>query len=51
MFGKAGLGGLMKQAQQMQENMKKAQAKLAETSLGGYSGIASDLMSYASRFM
>lgn len=30
MFGKAGLGGLMKQAQQMQENMKKAQAKLAE---------------------
>ena len=31
MFGKAGLGGLMKQAQQMQENMKKAQAKLAET--------------------
>ena len=25
MFGKAGLSGLMKQAQQMQENMKKAQ--------------------------
>ena len=27
MFGKAGLGGLMKQAQQMQENMKKAQVE------------------------
>ncbi len=35
MFGKAGLGGLMKQAQQMQENMKKAQAKLAETEVNG----------------
>ena len=34
MFGKAGLGGLMKQAQQMQENMKKAQAKLAEAGNG-----------------
>ena len=31
MFGKAGLGGLMQQAQKMQENMKKAQAKLAKT--------------------
>lgn len=38
MFGKAGLGGLMKQAQQMQENMKKAQAKLAETEVSGESG-------------
>ena len=28
MFGKAGLGGLMKQAQQMQDNMKKAQEEL-----------------------
>ena len=38
MFGKAGLGGLMKQAQQMQENMKKAQAKLAETEVEGEAG-------------
>ncbi len=38
MFGKAGLGGLMKQAQQMQENMKKAQAKLAETEVSGEAG-------------
>lgn len=38
MFGKAGLGGLMKQAQQMQENMKKAQAKLADTEIGGEAG-------------
>ncbi|HFB5240764.1 TPA: YbaB/EbfC family nucleoid-associated protein [Neisseria gonorrhoeae] len=38
MFGKAGLGGLMKQAQQMQENMKKAQAKLAETEIEGEAG-------------
>ena len=36
MFGKAGLGGLMKQAQQMQENMKKAQ--LAETEVEGEAG-------------
>lgn len=28
MFGKAGLGGLMKQAQQMQENMKKHKPNL-----------------------
>ena len=35
---KAGLGGLMKQAQQMQENMKKAQAKLAETEVEGEAG-------------
>ena len=33
MFGKAGLGGLMQQAQKMQENMKKAQAELAVTEL------------------
>ncbi|QEY24405.1 YbaB/EbfC family nucleoid-associated protein [Neisseria animalis] len=38
MFGKAGLGGLMKQAQQMQENMKKAQAKLAETEVEAEAG-------------
>ena len=38
MFGKAGLGGLMKQAQQMQENMKKAQAKLAETEVSAEAG-------------
>ena len=38
MFGKAGLGGLMKQAQQMQENMKKAQAELAQTEVEGQAG-------------
>ena len=35
---KGGIGGLMKQAQQMQENMKKAQAKLAETEVEGEAG-------------
>ena len=38
MFGKAGLGGLMKQAQQMQENMKKAQEQLATIEVEGQSG-------------
>ena len=38
MFGKAGLGGLMQQAQKMQENMKKAQAELAETEVSGEAG-------------
>lgn len=38
MFGKAGIGGLMKQAQQMQENMKKAQEQLAQTEVEGESG-------------
>ena len=38
MFGKAGLGGLMQQAQKMQENMKKAQAELAETEVEGQAG-------------
>ncbi len=54
MFGKAGLGGLMKQAQQMQENMKKAQAKLAETEIEGdmgdsHVGLQARLMSQALR--
>ena len=35
---KGGLAGLMKQAQQMQENMKKAQAQLAELEVEGQSG-------------
>ncbi|MCL2525155.1 MAG: YbaB/EbfC family nucleoid-associated protein [Betaproteobacteria bacterium] len=35
---KGGLGGLMKQAQMMQENMKKAQAQLAQTEVEGQSG-------------
>lgn len=35
---KGGLGGLMKQAQQMQENMKKAQAALAEVEVTGSAG-------------
>ena len=35
---KGGLGGLMKQAQQMQENMKKAQEQLAAIEVEGQSG-------------
>lgn len=38
MFGKAGLGGLMQQAQKMQDNMKKAQAELAQTEVNGQAG-------------
>jgi nucleoid-associated protein EbfC len=35
---KGGLGGLMKQAQVMQENMKKAQEQLAQIEVEGQSG-------------
>ncbi len=35
---KGGLAGLMKQAQQMQENMKKAQEQLAQVEVEGQSG-------------
>ncbi|WP_415033972.1 YbaB/EbfC family nucleoid-associated protein [Azonexus sp.] len=35
---KGGLGGLMKQAQMMQENMKKAQDQLAQLEVEGQSG-------------
>ncbi|CAG0932681.1 Nucleoid-associated protein YbaB [Rhodocyclaceae bacterium] len=35
---KGGLAGLMKQAQQMQENMKKAQEQLATIEVEGQSG-------------
>jgi nucleoid-associated protein EbfC len=35
---KGGLGGLMKQAQQMQENMRKAQEELAKVEVEGQSG-------------
>ncbi|MDR1994138.1 YbaB/EbfC family nucleoid-associated protein [Azonexus sp.] len=35
---KGGLGGLMKQAQMMQENMKKAQDQLAQTEVEGQAG-------------
>lgn len=38
MMGKAGIGGLMKQAQKMQENMQKAQAEIAATEVTGQSG-------------
>ncbi|MGL6047769.1 MAG: YbaB/EbfC family nucleoid-associated protein [Vogesella sp.] len=38
MFGKAGIAGLMKQAQQMQENMKKAQEELAQIDVEGQAG-------------
>jgi hypothetical protein len=35
---KGGIGNLMRQAQQMQENMQKAQAELAEREVTGESG-------------
>lgn len=35
---KGGLGGLMKQAQQMQENMKKMQEQLASVEVEGQAG-------------
>ena len=35
---KGGLGNLMKQAQQMQENMKRAQEELAQIEVEGQSG-------------
>ncbi|GAB1369261.1 YbaB/EbfC family nucleoid-associated protein [Azonexus hydrophilus] len=35
---KGGLGGLMKQAQMMQENMKKAQEQLAQMEVEGQAG-------------
>lgn len=38
MFSKAGMGDLMKKAQEMQENMKKAQAEIANTEVTGESG-------------
>ncbi|WP_171165768.1 YbaB/EbfC family nucleoid-associated protein [Usitatibacter palustris] len=37
-MGKGGLGALMKQAQQMQENMKKVQEELATIEVEGQSG-------------
>ncbi len=46
---KGGLGGLMKQAQQMQQNMQKAQAELAVTEVEGQaaSGMVKVLMTCA----
>ena len=38
MMNKGGLAGLMKQAQQMQENMRKAQDELASMEVEGQSG-------------
>lgn len=38
MFNKGALGNMMKQAQQMQDNIKKAQAELANTEVEGQSG-------------
>ena len=35
---KGGIGALMKQAQQMQENMRKVQEELAQTQVEGQSG-------------
>ncbi|MDD5392166.1 MAG: YbaB/EbfC family nucleoid-associated protein [Thiothrix sp.] len=37
-MGKGGIGGLMKQAQKMQENMQKAQAEIAAMEVTGQSG-------------
>lgn len=38
MFTKGGMGDLMKKAQEMQENMQKAQAEIANTEVIGESG-------------
>ncbi|AFE59551.1 hypothetical protein Q7S_16690 [Rahnella aquatilis HX2] len=38
MFGKGGIGNLMKQAQQMQEKMQQAQAEIAQLEVTGESG-------------
>ncbi|SPP32327.1 Nucleoid-associated protein YbaB [Arsenophonus endosymbiont of Aleurodicus floccissimus] len=38
MFGKVGLGNLMKQAQQMQEKMQKVQEEIANMEVTGESG-------------
>ena len=38
MFNKGGIANLMKQAQQMQENMAKAQEQLAQIEVEGQSG-------------
>ncbi|MFT6925765.1 MAG: DNA-binding YbaB/EbfC family protein [Psychromonas sp.] len=38
MFNKEGMGDLMKKAQEMQDNMKKAQAEIANTEVIGESG-------------
>lgn len=38
MFGKGGLGNLMKQAQQMQEKMQKVQEEITNMELTGESG-------------
>jgi hypothetical protein len=38
MMNKGGLGALMKQAQQMQENMKRAQEELGATEVEGQAG-------------
>ncbi|MGM3174951.1 YbaB/EbfC family nucleoid-associated protein [Dickeya lacustris] len=38
MFGKGGIGNLMKQAQQMQEKMQKAQEEMASLEVTGESG-------------
>jgi DNA-binding YbaB/EbfC family protein len=38
MFNKGGMGNLMKQAQMMQENMKRTQAELATVEVEGLAG-------------
>ena len=40
MFGKGGLGNLMKQAQQMQDRMQKMQEEIAQLEVTGESGAA-----------
>ena len=45
MFGKGGLGNLMKQAQQMQEKMQKMQEEIAQLEVTGESGAAKSQVS------
>ena len=44
MGGMAGIGGLMKQAQQMQDRMKKAQEELADVEVDAGEGVSFDFV-------
>jgi len=47
---KGGLGGLMKQAQMMQENMKKMQEQLASVEVEGQSGAGMVIVTITCRY-
>ena len=47
---KGGLGGLMKQAQMMQENMKKMQEQLASVEVEGQSGAGMVMVTITCRY-